>query len=76
MRKWKISLILDKQNQQNKYMGNEDLTRKMQGQRRIICVIFAEDFVGKRVPLVSTFGKKLFYPLCPRAVLAKIETFK
>lgn len=76
MRKWKISLTLDKQNQQNKYMVNEDLTRKMQGQRRAICVIFAEDFVGKRVPLVLTFGKKFFYPLCPRAVLAKIETFK
>lgn len=60
MRKWKISLTLDTQNQQNKYMVNEDLTRKMQGQRRIICVIFAEDIVGKRVPLVSTFGKSSF----------------
>lgn len=76
MRKWKMYLTVDKQNQQNIYTGSEDLTRKMQGQRRIICVIFAEDIVGKRVPLVSTFGKKLFYSLCPRAVLAKIETFK
>lgn len=59
MRKWKISLTLEKQNQQNKCMGNVDLTRKMQGQRRIIFLIFNEYFVGKRVPLVSTFGKKV-----------------
>lgn len=44
-------------------MGNEDFSRQMQGQRRVICLIFAEDFVGKRVPLVSTFGKNSLRPL-------------
>lgn len=55
------------------YMGNEDFSRQMQGQRRVICLIFAEDFVGKRVPLVSTFGKNSLRPLNKSDVLTSVR---
>lgn len=54
-------------------MGNEDFSRQMQGQRRVICLIFAEDFVGKRVPLVSTFGKNSLRPLNKSDVLTSVR---
>lgn len=53
MWKWKISLTLDKQNQQNKYMGNEEKCKDREGSSAWSLL---KTLLGNVFLLVSTFG--------------------